>query len=121
MASDMRTGFWHFLAFLALSASTAAAQTGPGRWTSRADGLGSLRAGMRTADVARLVPGTLQPSEGNREDCGYLYVSGVRGLGLMIFGDTVVRFDIDTTTIRTAKGIGVGRPRVTLRDRQQSL
>lgn len=104
----MKARFWYSFALLAVTVGSAAAQSATPNWIARPDGLGPLQAGMRTASVAKLVPGTLSPEEANREDCGYLSISSVRGLSLMIFEDTVVRFDIDTTTFKTSKGIGVG-------------
>jgi hypothetical protein len=41
--------------------------------------------------------------------CDYAFLPNLpAGVGLMVFGDTVVRIDVDTTGVLTREGVGVG-------------
>ncbi|HEX8674681.1 MAG TPA: hypothetical protein VF710_22460 [Longimicrobium sp.] len=50
-----------------------------------------------------------RPAVDPENACDYATLSGeIAGLSPMVWGDTLVRFDVDTPGIRTVEGVGVG-------------
>lgn len=65
------------------------------------------------SDVARKygTPARPLPTDPEKQACDYVSLPVLpAGVGMMVFGDTVVRIDVDTTGIRTREGIRVGTP-----------
>ena len=94
------------------------------------EGVGRLRAGMRTHEALAAIGGAIDTSGGTLPGsrCSYANFSALPpGTAVMLWGDTVVRIDVDSATIRTRWGTGVGssireiRERHTAQDVRQEL
>jgi hypothetical protein len=50
-----------------------------------------------------------KPTDPEEQRCDYAYLPGLPpGVGLMLFGDTIVRIDVDSTGVVTRERLGVG-------------
>ena len=73
-------------------------------------GIGPLRAGMTLAEASRALGGALiRPAQRDTAACGYAqWRGGPPGVRVMVEGGRVVRVDVDSASIRTAAGAGIG-------------
>ena len=84
-----------------------------GQWVATPDSLGPIAAGSLYSVVAPAFGGKVRPVPKDPEEqaCDYAELPGLpRRVELMVFGDTIVRIDIDTTGVLTRQGLGVGSP-----------
>ena len=73
--------------------------------------LGAITVGSLYSDVARRygAPPRQVPVDEEKRACDYVKLPNLpAGVALMVFGDTIVRIDVDTTEIPTREGVGVG-------------
>lgn len=91
--------------------------------TTRFDGVGALRVGMSIRETVAALGGTVDttqdPMPGSA--CNYIRFSALPpGAIVMVWGDTVMRVDVDSTTVRTQWGTGVGSTAAEIRQRHTS-
>ncbi len=79
-------------------------------WIARPDAVGPVRIGTIVGEVARVVQTTTRiERNAPDEECGYAYLAAApNGVKFMLSRDTIVRVDIDSTTVKTLEGAGVG-------------
>lgn len=95
--------------------ATAAAPTSnsptpsaPSAWTVSAAGLGPVRAGMTIAEAGRVL-GTALSVSPEAASCAYVRPAGVPpGVSFMIVDGRVARVNIDSGSVRTTAGAGIG-------------
>lgn len=94
--------------------TAAPAPLNPGsEWVAKPDSLGSLAIGTLYSAVARAHNAPTRPIPDDPEEraCDYAGLPVLpKGVLLMVFGDTVVRADVDSTGVVTREGLGVGSP-----------
>jgi len=81
------------------------------QWVATFDSVGPVAAGSRYSAVARSFGVTQAriPADEDAVACDYVDLPGMPpGVSLMVFRDSIVRIDIDTTGVQTREGIGVG-------------
>jgi hypothetical protein len=81
------------------------------RWVATPNSVGPIAAGSLYSVVAQAFRAAPRPSPQDVEEqaCDYVQLPGLPpGVSLMVFGDTIVRIDIDTTGVITREGVGVG-------------
>ena len=79
-------------------------------WIARPDAVGPVRVGTIVGEVARAVQTTARIERiAPGDECGYAYLAAApNGVKFMLSRDTIVRIDIDSTTVKTLEGAGVG-------------
>ena len=83
------------------------------QWIANPDSLGPVPMGRLYSTVGREYGAPERPLSTDPEEsaCDYVDLPGLpAGVLLMVFGDTIVRADIDTTGVLTRDGLGVGSP-----------
>src|SRR5258705_11429632 len=81
------------------------------RWVATPDSVGPIAAGSLYSVVAPAFGTAARPTPQGPEEqtCDYVQLPGMPPrVTLMVFGDTIVRIDIDTTGVVTREGMGVG-------------
>lgn len=91
--------------------------------TARFDGAGALRVGMSLRETVAALGGTVDttqdPMPGSA--CNYVRFSAMPpGTFVMVWGDTVMRVDVDSASLRTQWGTGVGSTAAEIRQRHTS-
>lgn len=91
--------------------------------TARFDGVGALRVGTSIRETVAALGGTVDttqdPMPGSA--CNYVRFSALPlGTLVMVWGDTVMRVDVDSATVRTQWGTGVGSTVAEIRQRHPS-
>jgi hypothetical protein len=84
-----------------------------GPWVATPDSLGPIAVGSLYSVVARAFGGKVRPVPKDPEEqaCDYAELPGLpQRVELMVFGDTIVRIDIDIPGVLTRQGLGVGSP-----------
>lgn len=80
-------------------------------WLATPDSLGPIAVGSIYSVLAKEYnePPSTTPRDAEEEACDYAGLPILPdGVSLMLFGDTVVRIEVDTTGIRTRADVGVG-------------
>lgn len=79
------------------------------RWVAEPTGVGPVKIGM-SAEAARAALGAspAPDTEGAGETCDYLDVQTPYDVAFMIENDTVVRYDVRDSLVKTAAGVGLG-------------
>jgi len=81
----------------------------PQPWIADPAGIGAIRTGMLVQDALARIGGSGARGDLTEYGCDYVQLSAApAGVGFMIWGDTIVRIDVDTAGIRTREGVGVG-------------
>lgn len=90
-------------------ASTTPASS-PAEWRVSEQGFGPLHAGMTVAEGAAVVPGTLAAPPGDSaSECTYAsWSEAPPGVHVMLASGVVARIDVDSQSVRTEAGAGVG-------------
>jgi hypothetical protein len=90
-------------------ASSTGSAASPSSWTVSLAGLGPIRAGQSLAAVGTTLGEQFHTAGKGREACDHVHSAKLPvGVKLMVQGDTVVRVEIDSATVRTAEGARVG-------------
>jgi len=71
-------------------------------------GVGGARVGTTIQELALLLGDTVQIEDWNPPDCDYAHFSALPEVSVMVWGDSIMRFDMYTPAVRTTEGIGVG-------------
>lgn len=81
-------------------------------WTVDARNIGRMPLGVPLGVAGAALGETLHVKYDTYDyPCDYVYPAGLpAGTGLMVVNDTVMRVDVDTTTLATERGIRVGDP-----------
>jgi hypothetical protein len=78
-------------------------------WAVSPAGIGAVQAGQSLAAVGAVLGETLHASYSSNERCDHVRSTKLpAGVKLMVQADTVVRVEIDSGTVRTVEGAGVG-------------
>jgi hypothetical protein len=78
-------------------------------WTVSAAGYGPIRVGSTIAELNAALNESVRPAYQASEECDYVHPARLPGrVNLMVVKDTVVRIDVDTTSVLTDQGAGVG-------------
>ena len=81
----------------------------PPAWTVDPHGIGRVRVGASLATLSTMLGEPLHASYAYNETCDYVRPHALPGgVKLMVSRDTVVRVDVDSGTVLTTKGAGVG-------------
>lgn len=88
----------------------AAAPASPADWKVSELGIGPLHAGMTVAEAAAAVPGEFTVAAGDSaSECTYASWSAApAGVHVMLSSGVVARIDVDSQSVRTEDGAGVG-------------
>lgn len=100
----------------ATQGSAASGRTTPSvqpasRWVASPDSMGQIAAGSLYSVVAQAFGAAprLTPQDLEEQACDYVQLPGLPPqVSLMVFGDTIVRIDIDSAGVITREGMGVG-------------
>lgn len=91
--------------------------------TARFDGAGALRVGMSIRETVAALGGTVDTTQDLMPGsaCTYVRFSALPpGALVMVWGDTVMRVDVDSATVPTQWGTGVGSTAAEIRQRHAS-
>jgi hypothetical protein len=100
-------------------APSAAAAPSDTAWTVTSVAFGPLRFGTPVAEASTVLPGgfTRPPAA---DGCDYAHAAqGPRGVSFMVENGVVARIDVDSGTVKTAEGAGVGESDARVRELYQ--
>lgn len=99
-----------------MPAPAPAGDAGAGEWTVTARGAGPATVGLPLARAASAL-GAAPDTAAARGGCGYLRpAGGPAGVKVMVNEGTVARVEVDSGTVRTAEGAGIGDPAARVRE-----
>ena len=80
-----------------------------GRWVAEPTGIGPVTIGMTAAAARTALGAPPAPATRQQEACEYLNApSSSYDVRFMVEDDTVVRYDVRDSSVKTAAGVGVG-------------
>lgn len=93
------------------SVATSASALSPAQWQLTEEGLGPLHAGMTVAQARAVVPGEFTMANASPDDAACSYATWTAQpprTRVMVTDGVIARVEVDTASIRTAAGAGVG-------------
>ena len=103
------TSFRGGLLILASLACVAGPDADAPDWTVRADGIGPLRVGMTLEEASRVLGEELVVAYAYFPSCDHVRPSSLPGgVALMIVNDTIVRVEVNDSTLTTSAAARVG-------------